>query len=290
MRILLTGATGFLGSHLAKALHSEGHELIILKRRTSSLRRLEHIIRDVVLFDLEELDSSVLFKSHGTVNAVIHSATCYGRSGESAEQIFEANSRFPLALLEAASTSGTSIFINSDTSLDKYLNAYSLSKKQFAEWGKYFSDRYDIRFVNLRLEHFYGPGDDESKFTTHVIRSCIGNASELKLTLGEQKRDFIYIDDAVSAYATVLAKKDDFLNQFIELDVGSGNAVTIREFVETVHRMTGSGTKLDFGAVPYREGEVMFAQADTSSLRKLGWKASHSLEQGLKLTIEGTGV
>lgn len=290
MRILLTGATGFLGSSLAKTLHSEGHELIILKRRTSSLRRIEPITRDIVMYDLEGLDFSVPFGMHGRVDTVIHTATCYGRGGELPDQIFETNTKLPLKLLQAASVSGTDVFINSDTSLDKDLNAYSLSKKQFAEWGRFYSDRHGIQFLNLRLEHFYGPGDDKSKFTTHVIMRCLENAPELKLTLGEQKRDFIYIDDVVSAYLAVLAGREVFSERFVEMDVGSGAVVTIREFVETVWRLSGSRTKLAFGAVPYRQGEVMFAQADISSLRALGWEASHSLEQGLKLTMEGIGV
>lgn len=286
-RILLTGATGYLGSHLAQALLGAGHSVVVLKRRSSSLRRLESILPRITLLDVDGLDLSVPFKEHGKIDAVIHAATSYGRNGESASQMAEANLAFPLRLLDAAIVAQTPVFLNTDTALDKFLNAYSLSKTQFAEWGQHFAGQKKIHFLNLRLEHFYGEGDDDSKFTTHVIKNCLTNTPELKLTLGEQRRDFVYIDDVVSAYLLLLEKQESLPDWFVELDVGSGDAVTIREFVEMVHRLTKSSTHLNFGAQPYRQGEVMLSQADTESLRMLGWRCRHTLEQGLKLAIEG---
>ncbi len=286
-RILLTGATGYLGSHLAEALLDAGHSVVVLKRKTSSLRRLESILPRVTLLDVDGLDFQMLFKEHGKIDAVIHAATTYGRNAESASQIAETNLNFPLKLLDAAVAAGVPVFMNTDTALDKFLNAYSLSKTQFAEWGRHFAGQKKIRFLNLRLEHFYGPGDDDSKFTTHVINTCLKNASELKLTPGEQKRDFIYIDDAVAAYMLLLEKQESQPNWFVEFDVGSGEAVTVRQFVELVQQLTASNTYLNFGAQPYRAGEVMLSQADVEPLRKLGWRCRHTLEQGLKLVIEG---
>lgn len=286
-RVLITGVTGFLGSHLAKAMIDHGFEIIALKRKSSSLRRIEPILSQVTLYDLEDLDFSVPFKAHGKIDAVIHTATCYGRNDETPWEIFDANTGFPLRLIDAASLAGVSQFINTDTILDKYLNLYSLSKNQLLDWGKFYSLRNKIKFTNMRLEHFYGPGDDDSKFTSYVINSCISNTASLKLTLGEQRRDFIYIDDVVAAYLAVLKESEQSREWFTEYDVGSGHSVSIREFVETVHRITHSKTDLEFGAVSYREGEVMNSQANISALEALGWSCEYNLEQGLKLTIEG---
>lgn len=286
-QILLTGATGYLGSHLAEALLEAGHSVVVLKRKTSSLRRLESILPRITLLDVDGLDLNSLFKDYGKIDVVIHTATSYGRQGESACQIADANLCFPLKLLDAAIAADVRVFMNTDTALDKFLNTYSLSKRQFAEWGSHFARQKNIRFLNLRLEHFYGAGDDDTKFTTHVIKSCLTNAPELKLTAGEQRRDFIYIDDVVLAYLLLLEKQESLAEWFMEFDVGSGEAVTIRQFVELVHHLTASSTHLKFGASPYREGEVMYSQANTESLRQLGWRCGHTLEQGLKLAIEG---
>ena len=288
MRVLVTGVTGYLGSHLATELLKEGHEVIALKRKLSPLNRIQAILPKLVLHNLEETNLAELFAGFEKFDAVIHTSTCYGRNGESISQITEANLVFPLEILEAAAFGHVGVFINTDTALDKHLNPYAFSKAQFLEWGKYFSEQEKIRFINLRLEHFYGAGDDSSKFTTHVINSCLANVAELNLTLGEQRRDFIHIDDVLSAYLLLLNKRDAFVDWFIEIAVGSGVAVTIRQFVETVHNLTASTTRLNFGAMPYRAGESMLSQADVSALQALGWHCSHDLVQGLQFTIKGS--
>lgn len=286
MRILLTGVTGYLGSHLANALLANGCEVIGLKRKSSSLQRVEANLPKLILHDVEDADVSALFTRYGKIDAVIHAATCYGRKGESAPQVLEANLVFPFKLLDAAVASGIELFMNTDTVLDKFLNPYALSKGQFAEWGRYFSLHKQIRFLNLKLEHFYGPGDDKSKFTTHVINSCLANVPELKLTQGEQQRDFVHIDDVVAAYLLLLNKRESFDDEFMEFEVGSGAAVTIKELVETVRRLTAATTRLGFGALPYREGESMSSQADTQALQALGWHCRYSIETGLKQVID----
>ncbi|WP_333873902.1 NAD-dependent epimerase/dehydratase family protein [Methylobacter sp.] len=282
--LLITGATGYLGSHLVHALLAAGHRVAILKRAVSNLSRLDDCMPQLAVFNIED-DLDLPFKSLGHIDAVIHTATCYGRSGEKASEIFAANTVFPLQLLETAAFFNTESFFNTDTILFKYLNAYSLSKHHFAEWGKGFADTGKINFVNIKLEHMYGAGDDSSKFSTHVISACLKNIDELQLTLGEQKRDFIHIDDVVSAYLCLLGNVGKVGKGFSEFAVGSGQAVSIRDFVNTVHRLTVSRTKLDFGAYPYREHELMQSEANLSGLLALGWQCRYDLETGLKQVI-----
>lgn len=285
-RILLTGVTGFLGSHLAKALLTVGYEVIALKRKSSSLRRVKSIVSEINLFDIDGLDFDGLFCKNKKIDAIIHTATSYGRNNESVSDIFATNTEFPLRLLDAGNRAGVNTFLNTDTILDKYLNLYALSKNQLLQWGKFFSLHEKIRFGNIRLEHFYGPDDDSTKFSSYVIDNCLANTLELRLTKGEQKRDFIHIDDVVSAYLVLLEKMDGFSSSFVEFDVGSGQSVSIKEFVETVHRLTASKTDLIFGALPYREGEVMHSEADISDLMALGWQCRYDIEAGLKQVIQ----
>ena len=104
--------------------------------------------------------------------------------------------------------------------------------------------------------------------------------------MGEQRRDFIYIEDVVSAYATLVDKCNQIETGFFEIEVGSGIAYTVREVVETAHKMTNSRTKLLFGAMPYRTNETMHCQADITQMIKLGWLPQYDLNSGLKKTIE----
>lgn len=285
-RVVLTGATGFLGSHLAAEMHAAGHEVIALKRKSSSLQRVSGIASKLTMVDIEGMDFDGLFADFGEVDAIIHTATSYGRNNESVSEIFTANTEFPLRLLDAGNRAGVRAFLNTDTILDKYLNLYAFSKNQLLQWGKFFSMQEKITFWNLRLEHFYGPGDDATKFTAHVINSCLNNVPELNLTLGEQRRDFIHIDDVVSAYMILLANIEKSDKTLMEFDVGSGSSVSIREFVESVHAITQSSTRLNFGALPYREGEIMQSAADVRGLVAMGWQCRHDIQSGIRKVID----
>lgn len=288
-RILLSGVTGYLGSHIAVVLLKSGYEVVGLKRRSSSLRRVEAIKAHISLFDVDELDFNALFYSCDKIDAIIHTATCYGRKGESVSEMLAANVAFPLRLLDAGSHAGVSTFFNTDTVLEKKLNFYALSKNQFLQWGEHYSTQHKIQFCNVKLDHFYGPGDDSTKFSAHVINSCRNNVARLKLTRGEQKRDFIHIDDVIAAYLILLEKMNQLNKFYMDFEVGAGRSVSVREFVETVHHLTGSDTNLDFGALPYREGEMMFSKTDISALTTLGWRCLYDLQSGLRQTIEKEG-
>ena len=165
------------------------------------------------------------------------------------------------------------------------MGGYALSKKQFGDWGKLYAGNKNIRFVNIKLEHMFGPGDNASKFTSHVINSCLANVHDLKLTLGEQRRDFVYIDDVIAAYEVLLEKTENQTDFFQEYDLGSGKAVTICEFVKTVHRFSGASTQLNFGALPYRENEIMKSEANIEKLTLLGWRCQTNLADGIEKTI-----
>lgn len=281
--IVLTGGTGFLGSHLARRFLADGYRVAVIARRPGQLRRIGNL--PITSYPPSEGALARLFVEQGPVHAVVHTATCYGRNGESQKEVFEANTAFPLRLLDVATQAGVPLFVNTDTTLPAETNAYSLSKSQFRAWGEHIAARGHIRFVNVALEHFFGPGDDDGKFVTHVIRSCLRNVPELGLTLGEQQRDFIYIDDVVDAYSLLLSSAVTQTELYQEYPLGSGETISVRNLVEMVHRLTGSCTQLKFGALPYRDNEAMYSVANTTRLQALGWCCRYTLEDGLCKTV-----
>ena len=217
-RVLLTGATGFLGSHLLDALLNRGYDVVILKRSTSNIYRIQHVIDSVASYDIDLKPLEVAFKEQ-KIDVVMHTAGQYGRNGCSIAEIIESNVTFGASLLDACIKYNTDTFINTDTMLQPYLNNYSLSKKHFVDWLRQFSNK--IQVINLKLDHMYGTKDDDNKFVTWFLSQLRKGVSNIELTSGEQKRDFIYVDDVVSAYLTVLEKKK-VLPGFSELDVGTG--------------------------------------------------------------------
>ena len=277
-KILLTGATGFLGGHLTRRFVEEGHHVDILIRKTSDLFRIADIVNYVFIHYVED-GIEKPFNKNDKFNTVIHTACCYGRNGETISQIAGTNLLFALKILDISRKYNTDTFFNTDTALQKYLNGYSLSKRQFVEWGKMIAETHDLQFVNLRLEHMYGPCDANGKFTTWIIDSCKNNIKNIPLTSGEQQRDFVYIDDVVNAYNLLLNKS--FSSSFSEFEIGSGKAVPVKQFVETVHRLTNSSSHLEFGAIPLREKEMLFSVADITKLNDMGWSPEFDIERGI---------
>ena len=288
-KILLTGATGFLGSYLLRAFIKNGFDVAILKRSFSNTDRIRTCLNKVKSYDIDIVPLEKPFEECGRFDCVVHTATNYGRRRETAVEVFKTNLDLPLRLIQTATFYNTATFFNTATILYQHLNYYALSKCQFEEWGRIFADQGKIKFVNIKLEHMYGPGDDPSKFTTHIVQSCLKNVPELALTHGEQKRDFIYIDDVVDAYLLLLKNYTERETKFLEYELGSGKAVSIREYVETTRLLTNSSTRLRFGALPYRDNEIMHSVADISMLMNIGWKPRHDLITGLKKTIEWEG-
>ncbi len=282
MKILLTGITGYLGSHLAKAFVDAGYRVHGLIRKSSSLKRIEEYIDNLELHFIENgLEKA--FDIDDPYNSVVHTATCYGRNGESSYDVFKANVDFPLELLEKSVEFNSATFINTDTVLDKCVNAYALSKNNFMEWGRQYAEAGKIKFCNVKMEHMYGPGDDISKFTSYVIDGCVKNVPVIKLTAGEQKRDFIYIDDVISAF--LLLNERVVSAEFEEFELGSGREISVRKFVEVVHEVSNSKSLLNFGALEYRDNEVMSSEANISRLVSLGWAPKVGLIDGLKNII-----
>jgi len=280
----MTGATGFLGSKLLERLveQFDGYKVTVIKRSFSNIKRISHLKFDY--FDIDQIKFSELFKEK-RYDAIVHCATNYGRNHEKSSEIIESNLVLPLKLLELGVSHGVQIFINTDTILDKNVSDYSLSKKHFRNWLEKFSDR--INCINLSLEHFYGPGDNDSKFVTDIIRKLLMNVPSLDLTEGNQTRDFIYIDDVVSAIVVLLLKNQNKSTGYSNFDIGSGASISIKEFVSLVKKhCVNDSTFLNFGAIPYRINEPMQVKVDTSELNKLGWKCNWNIDTGLIQTIK----
>lgn len=288
MKILLTGSSGFLGSALALHWLNAGHQIALLLRPTSKPDRLRGLGAS---FDIGRCTTEAevaAFVKKVQPEVVVHTACAYGRQGETSLQIFDTNLRLGLVILQALQNAGQpASFINTGSALAPEVSSYALSKNQFAQWGRLLATQSGsrLRFVNVLLQHMYGPSDDASKFTTHVLHTCQRNDPVLKLTAGEQTRDFIYIDDVVSAYDTLLNQRHQ-LDVVVDIEVGSGVAPTIRQFVETAHRLTASRTELLFGALPYRANEAMHCLANVDRMTQLGWHPAFDLNAGLKKTIE----
>lgn len=288
-RVFITGATGFIGSHLVPALLAQGYELAALYRNQIPSEPVTSWASQITWIRSEQILTHLpVFCPH----AVIHLATEYGGTEINLEQVVDTNIRLPLLILEIATTAGCSVFINTDSFFGKpsydypHMRAYIQSKKQFLWWaGQHIAEHQDYRFINLRLEHVYGPGDGHKKFTTYLFNALRIQAN-VPLTSGKQRRDFIYVSDVVSAYLHALQYRNNLSVGFVELEVGTGQAVSLEDFVRTAHSVLGSNSILNFGALPQRPKEIMCSQANTDDLRRLGWKPLIDINNGIRLSVK----
>jgi CDP-paratose synthetase len=283
--ILLTGATGFLGSNiLKKILELDEYKVVILKRSFSDVFRISEIINRVKYYDIDLVPLENAFKDN-EIEVVLHTATQYGRKKNSTRvfDMVESNLILPLKLLDLSKKYNAATFINTDTILDKRVSMYSLSKKQFRDWLYHYSS--DMLCINVSIEHFYGSEDNESKFVSYIINSLIKKEEFIDLTHGEQKRDFVYIQDVVDAFLIIIAKNKAKYGLY-DYEIGSGTNIRIKDFVlKVAYILKNNITQLNFGAISYRENEVMESKVDLNNIKALGWRPKVTLEEGLRRTI-----
>ena len=278
--LLITGGAGYLGSYVVKELLANKYVISILVRSTSSLSRLEFLKDRLNIVKVEDVNS--LFE-HNKIDGIIHFATNYGRKEESLSDILYSNLVFPIKLFELATRYKIEFFINTDTSLPRDLNMYSLSKAQFKDWLISFPS--ELKVINVIPEYFYGPNDDDTKFITGILKKLNQNDEFIDLTEGIQKRDFIYIDDVVSAYMSLI-KSIDKLENYSDIPLGTSNTISLRNLVELMKKKSmNTNTTLNFGKIPIRKGDVMESKADISKLLSLGWKPTVSIEEGINKII-----
>jgi nucleoside-diphosphate-sugar epimerase len=286
--LLITGATGFLGGHMVGSLLEQGYKILVLVRTSSNLEGLKAFKNKIEIIKIINTEDHLnIFKNH-QISGIIHLATDYGRHS-SLSEVINSNVIMPLRLVEAGIDNGVRLFINTDTFIAKqdskydYLNKYSKTKYIFKDLLKTFTSH--IKIVNMKLEHIYGENDADTKFVTFIIKEILKKENKVDLTAGTQKRDFIYVQDVVSAYIAVLNNFDN-LEDYNEFEVGVGDSVSIKEFVESIKAICKSDIILNFGSLPMREGEFEESKANNEGLIKIGWRPKFDLISGLTKTLD----
>ena len=288
--ILITGSTGFLGSSVARRCVSAGYSVVGLKRTTSDTWRIADIVDQIDLVDIDVLSVNDIF-SERSIDVIVHAATSYGRSNETLSEILYANIYLPLSILESGIVNGVTAFLNADTFFNVQtvlpfgLHNYVRTKKDFIAYARQMAERSRIHFLSLQIEHMYGSGDSEGKFLPTLIRAFLQDKPEMELTLGEQERDLIHVDDVAHAFEILIERHSEIETLIESFEVGSGKTISLREMVDKAHCLCSADTKLMFGALEYREGEIMSSRADIKPLVELGWKPEIDLDSGLRRMI-----
>jgi UDP-glucose 4-epimerase len=297
--ILITGANGFLGRHLSKALLVRGAKVSHFVR--SPVLSFHNEERQIVL----DLTDSIKLKeiiSTLQPNYVIHLAGTKDRvnSGTQFRDSYERNVSISLNVINAClelSNFKRLIFLGScdeygqaaspyeETQREMPANAYGLSKLAVTKIleGLYQSSQFPS--VVLRPTVIYGPNQGSEMFLSALIQSLLAK-KDFDMTLGDQFRDFLYVDDAVDAIMKAINAGNQVDGKVI--NIGAGVSCQVKKIACSVASLIHpqAYTHLKFGAVQYRSHEVMdYAANIILAEQLLGWKPKTQLEQGLQRTI-----
>ncbi len=295
-RLLVLGGSGFIGHHVVRRGCELGWEVVSLGLNKPAETRMEPGVRYVVA-DLTRAESLMLLKDR-CFNYVVN------LSGYIDHTLFKSGGRRVLGnhlqpllnLLEYLDRTSLVRFVQIGSS-DEYGNGpapqredqrempispYSLAKVAATHFLQMLHRSEKLPAVTLRLFLTYGPGQEERRFLPQTIRSCLRD-HEFSVSLGEQLRDFCFVEDIVNAIYLCFECGD--VNGRI-LNIGSGNPQKIREIIEYTVNLIGAG-RPQFGKIPYRPGESMTLYADTTAARDiLGWTPRISIKEGIRRTIE----
>jgi|SRR5579863_2240861 len=297
MRIFLTGASGFVGSHLLEQLAGSEHKTAILLRPKGNRQRIEKWLDRVEVIEGElsrqETWSDAL--NRFAPETVIHLAWggVLNKSRDDVGQV--QNVTDTIELVKTAHQAGATAWIGLGSQAEygpcnrridenqptNPTTLYGTSKLASCWLARSLCAKLGLRFAWLRLFSSFGPGDDPSWMIPSLILKLLSGGRPA-LTGCEQLWDYLYVADAAEAILmTALSANAEGV-----FNLGSGEAWPLREVVESIRDLVKPGAPLGFGEIPYRPDQVMHLEADISRLKNIvGWRPRTSLAEGLKKTV-----
>jgi UDP-glucose 4-epimerase len=304
MKMLVTGAAGFIGSHLCRRLVAEGHEVVALDDLSEgSLENLAGV--DEAGFErIDICDADALGRAALGCDVVFHHAArkSVQRSVEDPDAFDRVNIRGTFNVLESARTVGASVVFASSSSVfgdqERYpvtedmaprpRSPYAATKLAGEAYCRAWSESMGVPTVSLRYFNVFGPGQDPASPYAAVIprfvTACLKAGRPVIYGDGEQSRDFTYIDDVVEA--NLLAARMPEGARGRVLNAGGGRPpTTVNQLLAEISRLTG--TVPDTVHERPREGEIRRSEADISLARRLiGYEPKVPIEEGLRRTVE----
>lgn len=303
--VLVTGGSGFIGVKIVERLVTQGLTPSLILRKNSSRKRLLPILDKIKIFeaDLEQVKAVSDIVKKNNPDIIIHLAGygVYSYSNMTAENVkamINTNINGTINLLHAVYDSKCKLFINTGSCFEygssnipfkeddmlNPINVYGVTKVASTLFSQLFSKNNKFSVVTLRPFTVYGPGEDDRRFISTVIRQCFQRKNP---TLTSQRiiRDYIYIEDVVDAYWSVIKLGGKLTGEVINISTGRG--IALKDVAEKIIRLTEvEGIVPDIGSFPMRQGEVLSLVGNAEKAQRLlSWKAKYSLEEGLIKTI-----
>ena len=294
-KIFISGATGFIGSHMAELAVTQGFKVMALKRNNSNLWRCADFANKIVWVDDDNWeDKAIEFGPDIILHLAWEGISSADR--ENWEMQFN-NLQLLMKLMRISKVLPVTKFIAfgsqaeygsiegriNETIIPEPNNAYGIAKLAAQNTLKLFCEQNEIEWYWLRIYSVFGPREDKKWFIPMVINNLL-NDIDLKLTQCEQQYDYIYVKDLVEMVFK-LVKNDN--NQSGIYNISSDTSKSLKTIISEITQIIHSNSKVTFGAIDYRRGQSMHIEGDCSRYQETFGKYSYTdLNFALKTTIE----
>jgi UDP-glucose 4-epimerase len=300
MNILLTGATGFIGSEISKQIIESGNNLLALVRVESDLFRIADLLPSLQTLKYSSLTEKKLIESLKKFrpDILIHCGW-KGVDDRDSYQQLEYNLPFVADSVELAYLTGCRQWLGigsqaeygivnkpivEETSLNP-ITMYGAAKAAAFYTSKILCKKYKLIFSWARIFSVYGPNDNKKYLIPYIIKNIISGKSP-QITKCEQKWDYLYVSDAASAILKIAELKLEGA-----FNIGSGNAVVLKEVVELIRNKINNKIELSYGSINYTNEQNMHLEADIRKLSEIsGWHPKINLDEGLDKVIKSFNI
>ena len=297
MTVLVTGAAGFVGSHVVRQLLAQNQDVAALVRPGNPRPRLQDVENKIQILeaDLGDTETVAAHLARTKPTACIHAAW-YAEPGKYLPSPKNLDSlRASLSLLEALARAGCRHVVSVGTCFEyemqdrplkensptKPFTLYAASKLAFMLVAAQRAPQLDMGFAWARLFYLYGPYEDGIRLIPAAIRALSAN-QEFKASDGAMVRDYLHVADVATGLIALSHHKLEGA-----FNVCSGEAVTIAGLMQALGELLGRPELIRLGAYPKRDWDPMYVCGDSRRLRtEANWKPLYSLRDGLEDTIE----
>jgi UDP-glucose 4-epimerase len=301
-RALVTGGSGFIGSHLVHRLIADGAEVAVMVRYGNVVKneRLRDCWDKVRVIEADLRNRGALTEIRAFQPQIVFHLAAYNHVGQSftqVEECFDVNAKGTANLLDTCVDCERFIYTSTsevygwqtevpfiETMAPEPISPYAITKyagELYCRMKQRIGGTPSV--IVLRPFNAYGPYQSDKAIIPELILKCL-RGLPVETTPGEQTREFNYVGDIVDG---LVRAAEHTGNVEGVMNIAAGEEVAIRDLVRTIHELTQSRSKLEIGALPYRPTEIWRMYADSSRAREtLGWQPRVRLEEGLKLTVD----
>jgi nucleoside-diphosphate-sugar epimerase len=266
-KALVTGATGFVGSHLSRRLVGDGWDVHIIVRPGSDLTQIKRILHQITVHEHDGSSGNMLsIMQTASPDIVFHLASLFlsGHQPKDIGPLIVSNILFGTQLVEAMVNSNVCRLVNTGTSWQHYqnedynpVNLYAATKQAFEDILRYYTEATNIKVITLKLFDTYGPDDPRPKLM-NLLKNAAETGEALDMSPGNQLIDLIHINDVIEAF--ILSADRLRSVEIIEPEfygVGTGKPIPLRRIVEIYEKHIDKKIKINWGNRQYRNREVM---------------------------------